>query len=609
MTIAHLALLLISGLQCSYGWYHGCRLNGEIFGADFQVVKDGTDCGLIGNGCMAQIVYEPLALVAVRRFCNAQETSRTYSGELTDDNAISSLITAKLRQTETLEQIEQNWLQFQGKNGRNCQILANLHGYLGNRVFYYRMISADCVRHVVFPLLNLPPEFIKVFRPSVLKVLARFVKSGRMEGPSAQRLQHSLARELVHHGIRLPKKMGCSLGRLAFDGCRSGDEKLVKYAISHGFDIDSTNKRGHSCISTAIKENQAGCFWLLVESGANLAQVVPNGEEKWNMLEWACKSKNYDAMAYLFNLKQFALSRFIPHIVESVMQVLLVQPRTKVEEFLRKSSFEMDSYGGVSYLIAAISANEVEFAMLFLEIYSGSVNIADRNGLSPLQAAMFHGHCRLVECLLDCGAQMPSHTAIILAIWNHQSDALQIVFDRFDQISTERLTEYLMLAIKKSDAKIVRNLLERRPNLDAYDTDGDNAVTLAASRGHFDSVQFLLSAGADPNSANRKTGMSALCLAVKGLHVQAAAALLMHPLINLHQKDNDGRTALQHLVLWIDDANGRKFDSSSTVIAKIMELRALLVSKNPQIPRLNARLTATHKRAQLTAMGKSYTHR
>lgn len=79
-------------------------------------------------------------------------------------------------------------------------------------------------------------------------------------------------------------------------------------------------------------------------------------------------------------------------------------------------------------------------------------------------------------------------------------------------------------AAGNGDMPALRAALERRPLIDARDTDGRSALMLAVLRGRGEAVDALLAAGADPNAADVH-GVTPLHAALNGEQVDIAAAL------------------------------------------------------------------------------------
>jgi ankyrin repeat protein len=79
-------------------------------------------------------------------------------------------------------------------------------------------------------------------------------------------------------------------------------------------------------------------------------------------------------------------------------------------------------------------------------------------------------------------------------------------------------------AIKRGDVQDVRDLLDRRTNVDARDRHGQTALMLAAHGGHREVVGVLIAHLANLNTT-AKYGLSALMLALVAGHAEVARLL------------------------------------------------------------------------------------
>ncbi len=79
-------------------------------------------------------------------------------------------------------------------------------------------------------------------------------------------------------------------------------------------------------------------------------------------------------------------------------------------------------------------------------------------------------------------------------------------------------------AIKRGDARIISDLLERGADVDARDRYGQTALMLAAHAGHQEVVEILIAHQANLN-ITAKFGLSALMLAIVAGHWSVARVL------------------------------------------------------------------------------------
>jgi ankyrin repeat protein len=100
-----------------------------------------------------------------------------------------------------------------------------------------------------------------------------------------------------------------------------------------------------------------------------------------------------------------------------------------------------------------------------------AVDSADRDGVTPLVAAIRAGDVAVVRRLLDAGAAAMG--------------------------GSQRRNQPMRAAAEHGDVEILEALLSRRVDVDAVDEFGDTALIVAARGGHAEMCMKLLAAGAN----------------------------------------------------------------------------------------------------------------
>jgi ankyrin repeat protein len=106
----------------------------------------------------------------------------------------------------------------------------------------------------------------------------------------------------------------------------------------------------------------------------------------------------------------------------------------------------------------------------------------------------------------------------------------------------------IIRAAKSGDLEKVKGLLADDPALvHASDTDGSTPLHCATWKGHFETVAFLLSAGANPNARNNNGhwGTTPLHAAAHANQADIAKALIEHG-ADLNAEYMNGKTPLHH---------------------------------------------------------------
>jgi ankyrin repeat protein len=173
---------------------------------------------------------------------------------------------------------------------------------------------------------------------------------------------------------------------------------------------------------------------------------------------------------------------------------------------------------------------------------------ADPNTLTTAQAetvlmkASREGNAEAVKVLLDHGAEVNAkenfrgqtalmwaaaegHTEIVSMLATHGAELDVRSYDRDTSlpkmaagtpaapIARGGLTA-LLFAARQGQIDAAKALLDAKADINAVDSDGNNALTLAIINGHYDLTQFLIERGEDPNVA-AKNGRTALYSAVE----------------------------------------------------------------------------------------------
>ncbi|MBI4963550.1 MAG: ankyrin repeat domain-containing protein [Desulfomonile tiedjei] len=182
------------------------------------------------------------------------------------------------------------------------------------------------------------------------------------------------------------------------------------------------------------------------------------------------------------------------------------------------------------------------------------------DGRSLIMVASQNGHTRIVEALLDSGANINDESQDRLpGEWNHlkkpliwaaeygHGEVVHLLLKRGaapNQIDANGNTA-LMYACKENHVDVVNTLISAGADVRQQNIKGRVAMYFAASHGHPRIIRTLLDYerqnGIDVNSRNIADG--ALILAAQGGHVEAMKILIQSG-ANINAKATDGTTAL-----------------------------------------------------------------
>ncbi|XP_075465190.1 nuclear factor NF-kappa-B p105 subunit isoform X3 [Ascaphus truei] len=252
------------------------------------------------------------------------------------------------------------------------------------------------------------------------------------------------------------------------------------------------------------------------------------------------------------------------------------------------SSYNYNAYGGLAFhnstmnsstgmkrdcllLGKAMQLAKRHAASLFDYAVTGDVRILlavqrhlaavqDENGDNILHLSIIHLHAALVKIFLDVTFgvicediinmrndlyQTPLHLAVI----TKQADIVQdILTTGGDPMLLDRHgNSALHLACKEGDAQTLSVLLKHEKMIEITNlpnNDGLNAIHIAIIENNMPCLRLMISAGADVNAQEQKSGRSALHLAVEQDNISLAGCLLLEGDAHVDSTTYDGSTPL-----------------------------------------------------------------
>jgi ankyrin repeat protein len=186
-----------------------------------------------------------------------------------------------------------------------------------------------------------------------------------------------------------------------------GDRETIAKLLADGADIDATDEKGRTSAMIAVHTNQLPVFLLLVEKGANINirddrsdnPLLYAGAE--GMLDFVKASVAAGADTTITN--RFGGTALIPAADRGHVEI--------VEYLLAHSDVDIDhvnNLGWTALLEAVIlgdgGKNHQEIVKLLIE-HGADVNLADHDGVTPLQHAKNRGYREMVEALTQAGAK------------------------------------------------------------------------------------------------------------------------------------------------------------------------------------------------------------
>ncbi|XP_064383528.1 ankyrin repeat and KH domain-containing protein 1-like isoform X2 [Halichondria panicea] len=361
--------------------------------------------------------------------------------------------------------------------------------------------------------------------------------------------------------------------------------------------------------------------------------IRENDDLQWSPLMWALEHKHFTIAKLLLKYK--------PQVNiqdKKEWSPLMLACRAGDLEIVQGivalgAEIDLPTNKGWTPLMWAAYKGHAEMARFLLE-KGAFVDFCDIDGATPLTIASMCGHVELVEFLLSNGADSSvklanGQTVLHLAALEDYPDVVELLHTHNCELARERdqndysalmeaaahdhvdvirvlvsqqddlgdteiptLNEAFHLALMKGHTDSVDRLLRskfKKEIIDSEDSDGMTPLVLAVLKQSPKLVDMLMTAGADPNLANRD-GMTPLMLAaevgqvdsVKLLVEKGAEVTLPHEMSGktaLHFASENGHTDVvellalpEHQALAIKDMN----DKTALVLTKNSEVAAVL---------------------------------
>ncbi|TSP79431.1 Serine/threonine-protein phosphatase 6 regulatory ankyrin repeat subunit C [Bagarius yarrelli] len=317
-----------------------------------------------------------------------------------------------------------------------------------------------------------------------------------------------------------------------------------EHVLSAGFDINTPDEYGRTCLHAAASGGNTECLNLLLSSGADM-----NKKDEFGRTPLHYAAANRRCVEYLLdngadpclcNCKGYnAVHYAAAHGNKQSLELLLVMSYN--------ISGDAESAGPVSPLHLAAETGHWECVSVLVE--SGAcADVCDSAGRSVLYVACQKGHTRCVELLLSqstsclltehCNNWTPLH---ITGKGRQVAGKGRQVAGKGRQVAGKGR----QVAAASGHTDCLQMLLSSEEDTDlpnVSDTEGQTPLMLAVLGGHIDCVLLLLERGAPPDTRDRK-GRTALHRAALLGWDDCVTALLSHN-VAVQTKDFQGRTAL-----------------------------------------------------------------
>ncbi|TGZ70996.1 hypothetical protein CRM22_002880 [Opisthorchis felineus] len=279
-----------------------------------------------------------------------------------------------------------------------------------------------------------------------------------------------------------------------------GSPEIVQLLLQNGTYVDQATMRSETALHLAARNRQVEVARALIFHGAT---VDAKAKDDQTPLHMAVLTGHVEMVVLL--LSAGANPNLTTRDAYTAMHIAAKEGHQEVIRLLLDAHADpvARTKKGFIPLHLAAKRGRVKAARQLLQIQPKSVNTAGQNNLTPLHLAAHYNHLRLVELLLDSGAEADCRAG------NGYTP--------------------LHIAAKQNHLDIATLLLaheaEQSQSGNAESRGGFTPLHLAAQEGHTDMVSLLLQHGADPNHQS-KNGLTPLHLAAQENHVPIARVLL-----------------------------------------------------------------------------------
>jgi len=305
--------------------------------------------------------------------------------------------------------------------------------------------------------------------------------------------------------IRSPLMVAAKAGHMGF----------VKFLVQNGADVNAISENHGTPLHCAAKGGHLEIVTYLLEKGVDInAYVYP----ECTPLNSAAKNGHTEIMAFL------ADNGALINLPDSTQVPALTRAGKRGDNqtitFLLGRGAEIEPQGDMrSALYAAAMYGHTETVKLLLS-NGAAINRQTREGTALIAAARF-GHLETAAFLLEEGAIIDQQIgewgpALIAAAWEGHTKTVEMLLSRGADIDlqTNGRSTIRMKPIKSETYTTVGGT--SRGNRDIQSGLGITALIAAAQNGHTETVEFLLSKGADLHLQNDEQGNALIAAARNG---------------------------------------------------------------------------------------------
>ena len=311
--------------------------------------------------------------------------------------------------------------------------------------------------------------------------------------------------------------------------------EVVKYLVSQGADVNAEEDNyGRTALIKASGSGHLDIVKFLVTQGAN---VDPEEDNYPTALIDASRCGHLEIVKYLVsqganvNAKNnYSVTALVYAAAQNHLDVVkyLVSQGADVngEDILTNSSSNLDI---VKYLVSQ----------------GADVNTTNESGETALMRASGGGHLEVVKYLVSQGAQVNAwdyncRTALMHALGMEQLEVIKYLISNMD------VNDALIQASSEGHLEFVKYLVSHGADVNTAVDDGLTALMIASTEGHLEVVKYLVNQGADVNAVDDEGVNTPLSCAIHNHNEDCADFLRQHGAVAVGaNEDEDEETAAE----------------------------------------------------------------
>jgi ankyrin repeat protein len=423
-------------------------------------------------------------------------------------------------------------------------------------------------------LTSLASSTLPAIKAILKKFLPAAVKSGNIR----------MVETILSTGIDINSRFNNRFDSLLLVAVREGNLQMTKFLLEHKADA----RRDPGILHAAVTTGNLQLVRLLYASGAR-----DGTRYKWSMgqnaLHSAASKGQIDIVEFLLSqgmnvnavtgrngetVLQAAASTGIWDLVQLVLQqnptdicaalvTSILAGHDEIAEALIYQCIDLDRPKGETPLQAASRRGNEELAKILVGM-GANVNAAPEQDcleyyrMTALQGAAYSGKFEVVRFLVEKGAdvnappaELGGMTALQAAARNGSLEVVQFLLqhgaDIDSDVAEDEGQSVLLAAVHTGDIKLVQFLIDEGADVNAESAwyCGHTPLEAAVKSGDIELVRLLLDHKVDPNAHGTETLLAAAHTASYDI-----VKLLLYHGADVNKADEDGRTAIEHMVYY-----------------------------------------------------------